>query len=714
LYLNGYYQLVKYAAIGGMQFFSGMTVPGNGCLYAWTNLAGHTLTLNGYSDTYLLEARASVIVYLNPPVYTGPPTLSLSASKNPINTGESTTISWVAGNGATAVWDNQANAGVGLSGSTMVAPTATKAYSYQVYRDDGNSSTYDWYTQSITITVQSPNATGTLTASPNPCTSTDGTTCPSKLTWNVVGGSSPKLNWAGAVLPMTLSTLSGNWTTNVPPGGRTYILLNGDGSQLASVSVGAVYPPSGFTFSSVTPKCYAGNPTPYIEAKWSSTIANVGRYYLYRSIPPDSSRVLVGSTTDSYQRSLTFQSIGNVEQIIYLKAFRYDGTWVESVPASLTVTPSNCVNLDATIAPASATVLSSKSQTFTVAPTLNGAPIALTTSGIGLRSVAWSLKSGSTAGALVVDATNALKATYTAGTQSGAYPGEIIATLQYFNQFNKPVATKVATVSVTVPAPVAGAQVTGDVYAGGDITGLKLDANSVVSASGTINGVTGTSLTIPGYTTSNSLQWNKAKAAIHDQAVKLLKERVDAGHVLKDSTGGFTLNGPAFNLNPVSSSPADTRVNATKPEGSVWYVPGNLTIKGPVNFLGRGTLIVNGSVTIQDGDICYADSTECSIGGSSSLGIIADSITAGGANGITIAHTVGQLVGAYFSAGTVVFDPIPEGTSSSQLKIRGLFVANQIQLLRPNVQIDYDSRITTKTPPGFGVVQSPGVRETAP
>ena len=78
-------------------------------------------------------------------------------------------------------------------------------------------------------------------------------------------------------------------------------------------------------------------------------------------------------------------------------------------------------------------------------------------------------------------------------------------------------------------------------------------------------------------------------------------------------------------------------------------------------------------------------------------------------------QAVTNLVGAYFVGG----GPIQfEGTSLSSdpvLTATGLFVGNSIVLGRGNLNLTYDSAaIGQRTPPGFGVVSFPGIRETAP
>lgn len=52
--------------------------------------------------------------------------------------------------------------------------------------------------------------------------------------------------------------------------------------------------------------------------------------------------------------------------------------------------------------------------------------------------------------------------------------------------------------------------------------------------------------------------------------------------------------------------------NTKNPEGAVWYCDGALTIKsdsGTVNFTGKGTIIVNGKITVESNIVPYGDNT---------------------------------------------------------------------------------------------------------
>lgn len=184
--------------------------------------------------------------------------------------------------------------------------------------------------------------------------------------------------------------------------------------------------------------------------------------------------------------------------------------------------------------------------------------------------------------------------------------------------------------------------VTGDVYAGGSVANLTIDPSSVVSASGSITNV-GTSNTIASYTRATAAETATAiNTLLAEKGVKL---SVPAG-------GPYVLTGD-FNLNPkTKGNPKDLTDNSANPEGGVWYIPGDLLMQS-ARFLGRGTIVVEGNVTIKPatsgGEITYAPN--------GMLGVIARGNNAKGTKGdITIDPNVKTLVGAYYApTGTIQF-----------------------------------------------------------
>lgn len=323
----------------------------------------------------------------------------------------------------------------------------------------------------------------------------------------------------------------------------------------------------------------------------------------------------------------------------------------------------------------------SSSQTFAASVSATGSYVGQTPS-----RVAWSLADG-TIGTLTPSASNPSQATFTLNrtAPSQEYAKLIQADVTVLGT------TRRGTASVTASDGVIS-QVTGDVFAGGAVANLKIDPSSVVSATGTITNV-GTTNTIANYS-------RRAEAETTTAINKLVAEQAVT---LKPPSGGPYVVSGDFNLNPKSgSNPKDLAENAAKPEGSVWYIPGDLSIQTS-KFSGRGTIVVDGSVTIS-GDLAYGSDRAL-------LGVMARgrSSTPGD---ITIAPGVSSLVGAYYApTGTIT---IASDATAPSLTAVGLFVGKQIGLSRAAVTITYDGRITKSPPPGFSQQFLPKVNELTP
>ena len=123
------------------------------------------------------------------------------------------------------------------------------------------------------------------------------------------------------------------------------------------------------------------------------------------------------------------------------------------------------------------------------------------------------------------------------------------------------------------------------------------------------------------------------------------------------------------------TSPQGTNPDPFPPEGRVWRVDGDLTLKDIV-LQGRGTVIVNGNLTIE-GNATY-DPVQAA---NSSVGFIVITGSSGGGN-ITFkpgSSGTQKIVGAYLATGTVSLNGA--GACSSQpFDFSGSVVANQFDL----------------------------------
>lgn len=245
-------------------------------------------------------------------------------------------------------------------------------------------------------------------------------------------------------------------------------------------------------------------------------------------------------------------------------------------------------------------------------------------------------------------------------------------------------------------------KVTGDIFAKGAITGFEVDSRSVVvSQSGQIN-VSGTTYTIPNYTFATALNWALAKAQM-DQNVARLKS-TKAATYRPQGADDVVIDGiakPAFNLNPdpfFSPDPfANPNVDPNSPDGGVFWVKGNLTLKN-TQFKAKGTIIVDGNLIVE-GDTSYSAATT-----NSSLGIIV-------LGNINIRPSVNNLVGAYFTPNNLVV----ESGSGNLFTFNGLLIGGtSLVLNRESFTISYDPRIVSLAPPGFSQFYLPIFREATP
>ncbi len=255
-------------------------------------------------------------------------------------------------------------------------------------------------------------------------------------------------------------------------------------------------------------------------------------------------------------------------------------------------------------------------------------------------------------------------------------------------------------------AGLCGGKVVGDIFGLGGVSGISVGRNSVVSSSGQVK-VTRNENTsaydIPDYRLqdASALAWGQVQAQIESTASRL---KIERARTL--SLPGGTITG-TFNLNPKNGDYHDGANNDGNPDGGVWYVSGNLTIADGAQFKGRGTIIVQGRVTVA-GSMSYLDK--------GNLGVIVlggDDAASGGQKAVTIKNgaTQGSSVVGAFAA--------PRGTIDFQANVdraTGLFVGSTLQFnpALTNLAIEYDNQITTSPPPGFAQSFVPSLGEAAP
>jgi len=232
---------------------------------------------------------------------------TISASPNPctVTTPGGTctlTLSWSTSGVSTAhVWVTDANnvqqdLFTGTSGSQSLnwIQALPQHYTFQLY--DYSSGSKGTLLASVPVSVPAPgSASGTISASPNPCTvTTPGGTCTLTLTWSAAGAKAAQV-WvvdANNVQQQLFNTLSGsqslNWIQALPQH-YTFQLWDyssgGRGALLASTSVSVTAPAAGTvtgTISASPNPCNVATPggTCTLNLSWSTTGAKAAQVWV--------------------------------------------------------------------------------------------------------------------------------------------------------------------------------------------------------------------------------------------------------------------------------------------------------------------------------------------------------------------------------------------------------------------------------------------------
>ena len=221
---------------------SGSTSP------SWIKAApANTYTFYLYDYAGRVQGRLLDSVTVTGKKSTPPPTATFSVSPTTIENGQSATLRWTTTN-ATSVTINRSIGAVSpvASGSHSVSPTSTTTYTLTVTGPGGTLTPKP----TATVTVTEPESSGTISASPNPCTIPSGkSTCTSTIKWSSQNTSSVQV-WVshnGAAKTNFATSGSGThtedatWIREAPDHTYTFYLYdysNGSrGALLRSVTV---------------------------------------------------------------------------------------------------------------------------------------------------------------------------------------------------------------------------------------------------------------------------------------------------------------------------------------------------------------------------------------------------------------------------------------------------------------------------------------------
>jgi hypothetical protein len=311
----------------------------------------------------------------------------------------------------------------------------------------------------------------------------------------------------------------------------------------------------------------------------------------------------------------------------------------------------------------------------------------LTTSGSGIPI--GSINTNSTSGALTTGSSPSI------GRSSGTI---IVHLIVYINGVPTPTT---ATLPIAINDP-SFLTTLGDIFGRG-ISGISVGRNSVVSSSGTVSvDREGGSqqLDIPNYDPGQKLKWATIKDANGSTVQGIQRLKLETSKTIDRIPREST-----FNLNPKEKGNFRDLLNDdTNPEGAVWHVAGDLVLSGDMIFKGRGTIIVDGKVSIQ-GSVRYDPNDSKSM-----LGIISLDQSSGDKITFMPATQNASIVGAYFAPfGAINFGP-------NLATATGLFVADTVTIDSSLVGfgIVYDGRITENPLPGFKQSFVPSLSETAP
>ena len=176
-----------------------------------------------------------------------PAITSFGASPTTINSGTSTTLSWVTSGATTIAIAPGTFISTSPSGSTSVSPTATTVYTLTATNSVGST------TMTVTVTVNAAGSKPTISSfSANPTSITSGS---SSLSWSTSGATTI------AITPGTFTSNLASGSTNVSPTATTTYTLtatNSLGSATATAKVTVTSVGSGGALAITTSSCPAG------------------------------------------------------------------------------------------------------------------------------------------------------------------------------------------------------------------------------------------------------------------------------------------------------------------------------------------------------------------------------------------------------------------------------------------------------------------------
>lgn len=262
------------------------------------------------------------------------------------------------------------------------------------------------------------------------------------------------------------------------------------------------------------------------------------------------------------------------------------------------------------------------------------------------------------------------------------------------------------------PNPISGQTPVGVDIRGSDII---IDSKSIISSSGDVK-------CSPNNNSCNSVPYKIKGYAVDAQSgsaisYSTLKQRMtrNVDRLMKDAAKLPTqpLNGRSVLTAPNNAFELQGD-KAKYPDGRSWVHDGDLTIQTPIKFVGKGTLIVNGDLTIAGtGTVQYCTDTagtSCTSDGSPS-GAVGFLVIGRGTplrGDVRIEDGVTKLVGAFYAPnGTITFAGNP---SSPQLRpAKGIFIAQKFVMDRQKLVVLYDNYLNTAqgAPPGFKFSTSP-------
>lgn len=238
-----------------------------------------------------------------------------------------------------------------------------------------------------------------------------------------------------------------------------------------------------------------------------------------------------------------------------------------------------------------------------------------------------------------------------------------------------------------------GIFIEGNVAAPGNLNGFSINSDAI-AVGGSVT-VTGGSASVPNYlSTPRTFKWDQVSSQLNG----LHARGMNTGTTVSPARfSGDTYQGNAWRLNAATDDPLSAAIStfAAPPEGKIWRRSGSLILNQPTQFIGSGTIVVNGNLTINQPITCSNTRLAFLVSGNININtnsIGCGSYTALGGN-IVFANAISGTINGIFVARSNIDLPDPNQLLSNySITYDSFLAANPTALLKELLEI-----ITTAT-----------------